>query len=74
LQKIAAALFKLPIPFSSTLTETPPGSDPDLPEMDCEEDLAAVMFSSGTTGFPKAIPYTHAMVWDRARLTKSSDK
>jgi long-subunit acyl-CoA synthetase (AMP-forming) len=37
-----------------------------------DDDLASIFFSSGTTGHPKAIPYTHAMVWDRSRLTKKS--
>ena len=40
--------------------------------MDVDKGLAAIMFSSGTTGLPKAIPYTHAMFWDRWRVTNTS--
>jgi acyl-coenzyme A synthetase/AMP-(fatty) acid ligase len=44
------------------------------PDVDVANGLAAIMFSSGTTGVPKAIPNTHAMVWDSFRLTEAADK
>jgi acyl-coenzyme A synthetase/AMP-(fatty) acid ligase len=43
------------------------------PEMDLKDGPSAIMFSSGTTGAPKAIPYSHAMIWDRAMISKLSE-
>jgi acyl-coenzyme A synthetase/AMP-(fatty) acid ligase len=34
---------------------------------DFGEDLALVNFSSGTTGFPKAIPSTQKSLWNRVK-------
>ena len=40
---------------------------------DFGQDVALINFSSGTTGFPKAIPSTHNMIWDRANSNKKEN-
>jgi acyl-CoA synthetase (AMP-forming)/AMP-acid ligase II len=44
------------IPFASLLTNH---KKPAIPEIDPDEDLAALPYSSGTTGFPKGVMLTH---------------
>jgi acyl-coenzyme A synthetase/AMP-(fatty) acid ligase len=46
-------------------SEIPESLFPEMGPIDMDKDRAAILFSSGTTGFPKAIPYNHGMVWDR---------
>ena len=48
--------FALPI---QDIWETQPENEPDLPPLEPMED-AAIYFSSGTTGVPKAVVYSHA--------------
>ena len=48
--------FAFPI---QDIWETQPGNEPDLPPLEPMED-AAIYFSSGTTGVPKAVVYSHA--------------
>ena len=38
-----------------------------------QDGLAAINFSSGTTGYPKAIPMTHRMISDRANSDKKGN-
>ena len=45
----------------------------DFSKSDLTKDVMAIIFSSGTTGFPKAIPYTGQMLWDRTKLLESSE-
>ena len=48
--------FAFPI---QDIWETQPENEPDLPPLEPMED-AAIYFSSGTTGVPKAVVYSHA--------------
>ena len=48
--------FAFPI---QDIWETQPENEPDLPTLEPMED-AAIYFSSGTTGVPKAVVYSHA--------------
>lgn len=46
----------------------------EVPEADLDTDLAVILFSSGTTGYPKTIPYTHRMAWEYNKITKASEE
>ena len=45
----------------------------ELGKVDLIKDTAAILFSSGTTGYPKAIPYNHIMLWNYAKSLKSME-
>ena len=49
-----------------------PSSDPDIPITD--DDLGAIYFSSGTTGFPKAILHKHRMLTQAAEMEQKHHK
>jgi long-subunit acyl-CoA synthetase (AMP-forming) len=45
----------------------------EITGVDNPESLAAINFSSGTTGYPKAIPMTHKIISDRALSDKTEN-
>ena len=57
------------IPFLNLLNDQVKHIPPPLPVIDPEERTAAILFSSGTTGEPKAVELTHSAIVQQNTFT-----